>query len=819
MAGRPARRVPSDCNRAAPALSNLRGRVSYVKEGKATVSSWTLKRVRRSSRADTKRCECNLKTPMPTLRSTTPPPVPASGPEKAEKEIVNQVGTICSVDENGGTLRFGAENEECAVFDRRCVPNTLLKPTEKVSEIFSVGNKVGFNARLTNTGAGAAQWQATMVTTVLRGNTSQVFVFAADIARCARRDSKNQIGDKLIYVPFENDPRTTFQSSQRCPSNISSASPRSQFPSESRTLVTAASFLPRPSRTDKSNASLVSNSSVAPFAPIVSRAGRGNGPMTVGPRRILSTASRTLPAESYLPGSTGTSNTSPAFDDNVAPGKCTPPVTQIRSQNGASAVRLHGRLSTESCTAAVASSFPGPVRSNTSQAADTSVAATTSAPTITQNGTGNSASAVRTGPQFFTESRTLSAASFAPCPAKNEDSSSSPAFHTYTAPRTSVPVAPQISSQNGASAVRLHGRLTTESRTAAVASSFPGPVRSNTSQASDSGVAATTSAAIITQDSTENSASAVRTGPRLFTESCTLSAASFAPCPAKTEGSNSSPAFHTYTAPKTSVPVPTQSISENGASAVRTRCELTTEICTLFPASNQSDHAKAEGNISSLVYDTNAAPRTSAPAVVIASNTAATESPDDGDGLVPQRCKPRRAIDISRSTTRAHPAAPAGGHSIPAGAEQPPKTTFEKTPRQCFPGVTNSHGTDSTAVRRQAPRSAGQPPTTAGDHRRPSAAVSVKQATRHRCGAGEDEQELAEVIAERVMSSLRSVIREEVQALRHEFLGHTGITAGAGNMSSGHHGSSSNVPKVFIQPRKTPLQVVEGGDVATGLPN
>ncbi|KAH7983758.1 hypothetical protein HPB52_014089 [Rhipicephalus sanguineus] len=63
-------------------------------------------------------------------------------------------------------------------------------------------------------------------------------------------------------------------------------------------------------------------------------------------------------------------------------------------------------------------------------------------------------------------------------------------------------------------------------------------------------------------------------------------------------------------------------------------------------------------------------------------------------------------------------------------------------------------------------------------------------------GAGEDEQEPAKGATRMVMSCLRSVIREEAQALRLEFLRQTGITAGAGDMSSsGHHGSSSKAPK------------------------
>ncbi|KAH7983759.1 hypothetical protein HPB52_014090 [Rhipicephalus sanguineus] len=47
-----------------------------------------------------------------------------------------------------------------------------------------------------------------------------------------------------------------------------------------------------------------------------------------------------------------------------------------------------------------------------------------------------------------------------------------------------------------------------------------------------------------------------------------------------------------------------------------------------------------------------------------------------------------------------------------------------------------------------------------------------------------------------VMSRLWSVIREEAQELRLEYFRQTGITAGAGDMSSsGYHGSSSKAPK------------------------
>ncbi|KAH7975913.1 hypothetical protein HPB52_006651 [Rhipicephalus sanguineus] len=461
MPGPPVRRAErAESNRAATSLSNLRGRVSVVKEGygfiqverperasvyvhRSTIVNPRPKDSRNFGLQEGDRVILDIKESPPQFKAryqavrvqledtdadaalNSSPSVPASVPketEKTEKEVVNQVGTICSVNENGGTLRFGAGNEEFVVFDRRCVPNTLLKPTEKVSEIFSVGNKVGFNARLANTGAGAAQWQATLVTTVLRGNTSQVFVFDTEpLTRSTRHDSKKDFGNELT-------------------------------------------------------------------------------------RR----------------------------------------------------------------------------------------------------------------------------------------------------------------------------------------------------------------------------------------------------------------------------------------------------------------------------------------------SSGATESPEEEDrpATVPQRCKPRWAFDIARSSTKLDTAAPAGGHPIPAGTDQPPKITpFEKTPRQYIPLATNSHGTDSssTTVKQQAPRSGDRPPTTsgdrrpttttgdrlptaAGDHKRPATAISVERVTCQHCGAGEDEQGLAEAIAEMVTSCLRSVIREEVQALRHEFLGPTGITAGAGDMSSsGHQGLSQNAPKVFIQSRKTPLQAVQGRDAATDL--
>ncbi|XP_075729340.1 uncharacterized protein LOC142771563 [Rhipicephalus microplus] len=209
----PVRGASKDGGRAAASLFNLKGRVSYVKKGYGFIA------IDQPERATVYAHRSTIVNPKPgdprdfgglkegdsvivDVKESPPkfkvrhqavrvelgdsdaaqrdiPSVSAEydGPNKAENEILNQVGTVAVVDENGGILTFGAENEARAIFDRQCVPNTLVKATEKVSDIFSVGQKLGFNARLTNNDAGTAQWRATSITTVLRENTSRVIAF------------------------------------------------------------------------------------------------------------------------------------------------------------------------------------------------------------------------------------------------------------------------------------------------------------------------------------------------------------------------------------------------------------------------------------------------------------------------------------------------------------------------------------------------------------------------------------------------------------------------------------------------------------------
>ncbi|KAL1443762.1 hypothetical protein MTO96_045842 [Rhipicephalus appendiculatus] len=142
------------------------------------------------------------------------PSTPAPSLGRQDKVISNQVGTIDSVHQNGGTLAFGQDNKERAIFDRQCIPDTLVRPEEKVSAIFSVGKKLCFDARLvTDSDTGVAQWQATMVTTVMRENYSQVFDIDLVAPTSERYGAKSAFDTKPSSVPFASDPTAPFPKS------------------------------------------------------------------------------------------------------------------------------------------------------------------------------------------------------------------------------------------------------------------------------------------------------------------------------------------------------------------------------------------------------------------------------------------------------------------------------------------------------------------------------------------------------------------------------------------------------------------------------
>lgn len=300
MAGKPNALTDSDSVEAS--LRNLKGRVSVVKEGygfieiehpvRAAVfahrSSVVNPRMNDSKNfglkegdnvvLDIERSPAKFKARFQAVRVrllesevniTRPcyPSVAAPSRERGEKQISNQVGTIDSVHQNGGTLTFGQDNKERAIFERQCIPDTLVRPTEKVSAIFSVGKKVCFDARLvTDVATGVAQWQATLVTTVMRENYSQVFDIDLVAPTSERYGYKSDFGTKPlapILVPFTADPRTPFPKSPWNPATSAfHAYPRRLLSADSYTS-TRESPLSGVNGTDRGNSGLF-NTHVAP---------------------------------------------------------------------------------------------------------------------------------------------------------------------------------------------------------------------------------------------------------------------------------------------------------------------------------------------------------------------------------------------------------------------------------------------------------------------------------------------------------------------------------------------------------------------------
>ncbi|KAL3202565.1 hypothetical protein MRX96_042388 [Rhipicephalus microplus] len=159
-----------------------------------------------------------------------------SATHQGTKKISNQEGKIDSVHQNGGTVTFGKENEERATFDRRCIPRTLVRPEEKVCDIFSVGTKVCFDACLmTDSATGTTQWQATRVTTVMKEKFSKVFDIDLVAPVSGRHSTKSNPSTVPIMVPFNSDSRLPLYPSSWNPASSAFQAYRSR-------IVTTASF-------------------------------------------------------------------------------------------------------------------------------------------------------------------------------------------------------------------------------------------------------------------------------------------------------------------------------------------------------------------------------------------------------------------------------------------------------------------------------------------------------------------------------------------------------------------------------------------------
>ncbi|XP_075748031.1 uncharacterized protein LOC142813961 [Rhipicephalus microplus] len=91
------------------------------------------------------------------------------------QKLSNLVGTIDSVDGDGGIICFGGDGTERAFFSRASLPKHLMKNFEKMSEIFSVGQKVCIDVQRNHDTMTEEPWQVTRVTTVQPRSSSSVF--------------------------------------------------------------------------------------------------------------------------------------------------------------------------------------------------------------------------------------------------------------------------------------------------------------------------------------------------------------------------------------------------------------------------------------------------------------------------------------------------------------------------------------------------------------------------------------------------------------------------------------------------------------------
>lgn len=92
------------------------------------------------------------------------PPSPEPPPQASDSDMIfNRTGFIHSVKFNHGFIAFGPKRELCAFFHRNKVKKTMLKPNQKLSDVFAEGDTVLFNARPSSRCNKAVKWQATMV--------------------------------------------------------------------------------------------------------------------------------------------------------------------------------------------------------------------------------------------------------------------------------------------------------------------------------------------------------------------------------------------------------------------------------------------------------------------------------------------------------------------------------------------------------------------------------------------------------------------------------------------------------------------------------
>lgn len=143
-------------------------RQSKVKVGSAVLLSAVKSPSGHKARFQATSVDCYDDTTTVTTPADSPPsPEPPSSQRDEGEMILNRTGYIRAIKPNYGFISFGPKQELCTFFHRNKVKKTVLRPNQKLSDIFAVGDAVCFNARPSSRCTKFVKWQATLVTKIV----------------------------------------------------------------------------------------------------------------------------------------------------------------------------------------------------------------------------------------------------------------------------------------------------------------------------------------------------------------------------------------------------------------------------------------------------------------------------------------------------------------------------------------------------------------------------------------------------------------------------------------------------------------------------
>lgn len=181
-----------------------------VKLGSAVLLSAVRSPLGHKARFQATNVECydGTTAAMPADSPPSPEPPPPSQPGEDEM-ILNRTGYIHSIKPNYGFISFGPKQESCTFFHRNKVKKTVLKPNQKLSDIFAAGDAVCFNARPSSRCTKFVKWQATMVTKIVEHDEPRVTSQPDD------EDDDDDFGDEVFMSGDESEIAELLEGDER----------------------------------------------------------------------------------------------------------------------------------------------------------------------------------------------------------------------------------------------------------------------------------------------------------------------------------------------------------------------------------------------------------------------------------------------------------------------------------------------------------------------------------------------------------------------------------------------------------------------------